>query len=310
MIKVSVADLASRYREAPLVRHALRAVARATCKGYVYVATTGHSGTTSLTEMFRGDPRCCGTHHTSVPMNGWAVSAYEHGELGVLREHLVRHKLPQVFRHAAGHRWYVETNHLFMKSFASLMPEFLRDRLKVIRLRRDPLLVATSLVTRGPIPGVNADGFRWLGDYRAPSVRLPMADVLDGDPRFAHGFYKAVWHTYEIEARYREFRRDHPEVTCVEIGTTELNDREAIKRLVRELGMGEAHPGMLDRVGTRANVGRKKRVIPAEAVSAAAFVDLCEARLVEVSGDLSVGQRHLIDYDNLTVGPASMAVAA
>ncbi|MEM0915193.1 MAG: hypothetical protein AAGK09_11360 [Planctomycetota bacterium] len=310
MISLSPARLASRYRETPVVRHALRAIADATCRGYVYVATTGHSGTTSLTEIFRGDPRCCGAHHTNVPMNGWAVSAYEHGELDVLREHLRRHKLPQIYRHAAGHRCYVETNHLFMKSFASLMPEFLGDRLKVIRLRRDPLLVATSLVTRGPIPGVNADGFRWLGDYRAPRVRLPMVDVLEGDPRFAHGFYKAVWHTYEIEARYREFKRENPGIVCVEIGTAELNDREAISQLVRDLGIGEPHPGMLARVGTRANVGKKKRVIPAEAAHAAEFVELCEARLAQVSGDLSPGQRHLINYDNLVGVSAPKSIAA
>jgi hypothetical protein len=200
----------------------------------IFTATTGRSGTLTLTRIFAGIPDCHALHEPYPVMNDEVLRAASYGDSDALKR-FYRVKSINILRAAAGYRYYLEANHLFIKTFVEHAARDFGNRLAVIHLVRPPLEVAMSIYRLQRQPGTEAGNSWWL-DYRAPLNRIRLADALDAG-EFSHPFYKGLWYWFEIETRVQEWRRRLPAVPFVRFETDWFNDPQRLVALAMELGI-------------------------------------------------------------------------
>ena len=114
-----------------------------TVQRLIFTATTGRSGTLTLTKLFTGIPGCHALHEPYPVMNDEVLRAASYGDTDAL-DRFYRAKSINVLRAAAGYRYYLEANHLFIKTFVAHAARDFGGRLAVIHLIRPVLEVATS----------------------------------------------------------------------------------------------------------------------------------------------------------------------
>jgi len=236
-----------------------RAARARTVEKLIFTATTGRSGTVTLSKIFAGIPQCRSLHEPHPIMNSAALRAASYGDQPTLGE-FYRAKSINILRAAAGHRYYLEANHLFIKSFIAHAVREFENRIAVIHLVRPALDVAMSIYCLQIAPGTPS-GNRWLLDYRAPLNRIRIADVLDGD-EFSHPFYKGLWYWFEIEARVAEWRQRLPAVPFVRCETAWLNDPERVFALTTALDVAVDRRQLDSLVGVKANDKADEKMVP------------------------------------------------
>jgi hypothetical protein len=203
-------------------------------KSFIFTATTGRSGTMTLSELFAKIPRCAAFHEPHPSMNGDVLIAANYGNTALVDRIYDRVKSINILRAAIGQRHYLEANHLFVKTFVGHAAAQFGDRMSVVHLVRSPVEVAMSIYGLQNIPGSEA-GNIWWGDHRAPTNVLQMADQLDGDPELSHPFYRALWYWYECELRWASWRARLPALRVVRFETPWFNDEGRIRALLDEL---------------------------------------------------------------------------
>jgi hypothetical protein len=217
----------------------------------IFTATTGRSGTQTLARIFAAIPECRATHEPHPMMNGAVLQAASHGDSALVDRVYRQIKSINILRQAAGRRYYLEANHLFIKTFARHAINDFGERLAVVHLVRPAVEVATSIYCLQDFPGTERGNYWWL-DYQAPSNLLPIKEILDTDPEFSHPFYKALWYWYEIEARIADWHARVPTLRMVRFETQWLN------QLPRVLGLLEAVGVEYPRAAIEAVVGLKE----------------------------------------------------
>jgi hypothetical protein len=228
----------------------------------IFTATTGRSGTWTLTRLFAGVPSCASLHEAWPPMSGEVLSAASHGDTALVRKVFHRVKAINILRAAAGHRYYFEANHCFVKTFAQLAAEEFGDRLAVVHLMRPAIEVAMSIFRLREEPGTEVGNFWWL-DHRAPTNIIRIADLLDSDRTLAHPFYKALWYWHEIEARVAALRAALPSLKIVRFETDAMGDKEKVLRLFADLGIACSAHHIEPRIGQKLNQREEQKSLPA-----------------------------------------------
>jgi hypothetical protein len=203
-------------------------------------------------------PRCRAVHEPPPTMNAEALRAASYGDRDVL-DRFYRAKSINILRAAAGYRYYLEANHLFIKTFIAHAVCDFGNRLAVIHLVRPPVEVAMSIYRLQDEPGTET-GNRWWLDYRAPLNRIRIADALDGD-EFSHPFYKGLWYWFEIEARVQEWRRRLLAVPFVRFETGWLNDPDRLFALALALGVAVDRSQIDSLVGVKAHGRDQQKMI-------------------------------------------------
>jgi hypothetical protein len=226
----------------------------------IFTATTGRSGTTTLTRLFSAVPSCMSLHEPWPPMSGAALHAASYGDVRFQRVAFRRVKVVNILRAAAGHRYYFEANHCFVKSFAELAAEEFGPRLAVVHLVRPAIEVAMSIFRLREEPGTKVGNTWWL-DYRAPSNLIRIADALDGD--LAHPLYKALWYWHEVEARVAALRLRLPALKIVRFETTALGDKGKVLRLFADLGLRCDEARIEPLIGGILNQREEQKSLPA-----------------------------------------------
>ena len=173
------------------------------CKGLVFCATTGRSGSKSLAAVLRSGGAVA-VHEPWPFLNGYqCVNRPIEGDARSRRAY-AWHKSVNIKRKAQHAAFYVETSHLFIKSFCDYVFQEFGDLVKVVHLVRDPEKVALSLMQLGTIPGTEkaAD---WYCDPASPNNLLRLPESLRGNDLAA-----CLWYCYEIEARVEFWRERYP----------------------------------------------------------------------------------------------------
>jgi hypothetical protein len=246
--------LTQAIRDLPLLRSASARLLRMSCAGveaYVFSATTGRSGSLTLANVLESLEDAVVFHEPDPIMHSRHLSGPE--RLASLDELFWRRKRIEVHRAARGHRYYVETNHQFVKGFADQAAAWFGDRLRVVHLRRDPVSVAASFYRMSSIPGLPRRGSLWLLDPRSDDNIIRLGEVLFGDGEFGHDYYKCLWYWYETEARITQFRERHPRVPLQLIATGDLNDLAKVRGLLQGLGLAYDEAALAQRIGQRHN---------------------------------------------------------
>ncbi|MBI1369565.1 MAG: hypothetical protein GC162_13035 [Planctomycetes bacterium] len=251
---------------------------------YIFVASTGRSGTTStqrilsviddLASVHEPFPQLCNTH--------WPLlQQLEAGDERPIRNAFSRKKLLEIYRAARGHRWYVESNYQFIHYFADYACEQFPRRLGVLHLSRDPIKVSLSHYNHETVPGHTPVGIRRMPHYRADRNLIQVAPLLEPGGRFEHPFFAIVWFWYETEARMRDFVRRHPDVPVSHLTTDQLNDLDAVYKAITHLGIEVDRDKLAGAVGTRENVSDSPAQVPQEVSNdeLRAFRNICRAAL-------------------------------
>ena len=200
----------------------------------IFTATTGRSGTQSLQRVFSAVPGCIASHEPYPIMHDEWLHAASYGQKDVVRRHYECLKAINIRRAAVGSRYYVELNHLFLKTFIEYAAKDFGDRMEVIHVVRPAVEVAMSICCRRDWPGTD-NGNRWWLDYRAPTNLIQMSDLLDRHDEFSHPLYKALWYWYETESRVRLWRDKLPRIRFHRFETQWINDRARIFALMDDL---------------------------------------------------------------------------
>jgi hypothetical protein len=227
---------------------------------YIFVATTGRSGTASLTRAFETAVDGVVCFHEPHPV---MFSDYPRGH-GINREVYFRKlfwtlKRTYIKRAAAGHRYYLETNHQFIKNFAASAIEYFGPKIRIIHLKRDPVSVASSFLAIDSVPVKTKRGHFYMLDPDEPTNLIRIPDLWNGSGEFEHDLYKCLWYWYETEARVRAIKERYPGVIWVDITTEQLNDRSVLKAMFDRLKI-PVSPDRLDRaVAIRENLRTEEK---------------------------------------------------
>jgi hypothetical protein len=168
-----------------------------------------------------------------------------------------------VKRDAAGHRYYAETNHQFIKNYFTQSVDYFGDKLRVIHMYRDPLEVALSFYSIDSIPGKTPDGKLYMLDPAHHDNLIQINDLLTGDPAFGHDLYRCLWYWYEIESRVRKYKAEFPDIIWAELATEELNDKKALMRMFEQLGVAFNIENLGRLAGSRENTSKARGKKPA-----------------------------------------------
>jgi hypothetical protein len=220
-------------------------------------------------------------------MNGSVLKAASYGDDAFVDRAYARVKSVNILRAAVGHRYYMESNQLFVKTFVRQAFAEFGDRLAVVHLVRSPVDVAMSLYCLQQIPGTGVAEIWWL-DHRAPTNVLQIADVLDSDPEFSHPFYRALWYWYEVEMRFARWRVRLPSMKVAHFDTNWFNDRPRVFQLFDELGLDYERSKVESVVIGKEHTKSTLKVLPPLALSTAermdqSFQDLLHSRGLDVS---------------------------
>ncbi len=233
-------------------------------EGYIFVATTGRSGTTSLARVFETvvDGAIC-LHEPPPVMH----SNYPRVQ-GIDRDEYFRRlfcilKRTHIKRAAAGHRYYLETNHQFIKNFAAPAIEYFGSKTRIIHLKRDPVSVAASFLAIDSVPVKTKRGHYYMLDLNESTNIIRIPELSDDSSEFGHDLYKCLWYWYETEARVRAMKERYPNVVWVDVTTDQLNDRAALETMFDRLGIPVSADRLDRAVSIRENLRteEKKEII-------------------------------------------------
>ena len=247
----------------PLVVAAVNAWLDFLCRNverYIFVATTGRSGTVSLARVFEKAVDGAVCLHEPYPI---MFSDYPRGQ-GIDRERYFREvfenlKTIYIKRAAAGHRYYVETNHQFIKNFAVPAIGYFKNKIRIIHLRRDPVSVASSFLSIDSVPENTQRGHYYMLEPSDSTNIIRIPELSDNGGEFGHDLYKCLWYWYETEARVADLKKRYPEAGWVTIGTEQLNDRAALSAMFERLGIPVTSERLSRSVSIRENLRTEEK---------------------------------------------------
>lgn len=249
-------------------------------EAFIFVATTGRSGSKSLTKILEAADDVVSFHEPYPIM----YSDYPEGadKKSYFNRLFHKRKIINIMREAAGHRYYAETNHQFIKNYFIQSAAYFGRKLRIIHMYRDPVEVASSLHSINTIPGKTPPGKLYTLDPADDDNLIQVDDLLTGNPDFAHDFFRCLWYWYEIEARVKKCKADFPELAWSELSTEELNDKGALVRMFQQLSVDYNMEKLNQLAGARENTrkqrGNKPTVLPEAQEMAAGFLEKVEER--------------------------------
>jgi len=203
-------------------------------ESYIFVISTGRSGTGTLFEIFNTIEDTVAYHEPKPIMNDTLMIDNNNNNSTKAKEIFfkVKSNIIQYDNIFKKNKNYMESNHMFIKSFHEFAYDLYKNKLKVIYLHRNPILVAKSFYEIGSIPGTNK-GNKWLLDYKAKNNLLQLKNELEND--YKHDYYKCLWYCYEIEKRANKFQKEHSDLKFIKIDTEELNNAKTVENLLNFL---------------------------------------------------------------------------
>lgn len=203
-------------------------------KSFIFIATTGRSGTLTLVDIFNQLDECIALHEPYPAMHDNILNAAANGDHQLVKNFYNIRKSVNIRRNAVGSEHYMEANHLFIKTFVQYAAEDFDSRLKIIHLVRNPKKVANSIYALQDQPGT-IEGNRWWLDYHAPTNLISIPEILDTHQEFKHPYYKALWYWFETEARISAWKKKLPQVPFIFFMTENFNDEEKLSALFNQL---------------------------------------------------------------------------
>jgi len=130
------------------------------------------------------------------------------------------------------HSVYIETNHMFIKTFYDVVLHDLIN-VQVIHLQRDLLQTLKSFVQLCYFSDQNAAWPDWM---ISPNAQTATIKAIAADDKLDH-IDLSIAYLVDIEARAAEFRQKYPQIPFHETDINALNDLDRVKALFTDLGL-------------------------------------------------------------------------
>jgi hypothetical protein len=229
-------------------------------KKIFFLATTGRSGTATLVDILNHLPNCKAEHEPYPAMFNDVLRAKSSGNENYVKNEYWQVKSINLYRAAAGYEYYLESNHMFIKTYIEYAVQDFKEKIVIIHLVRDPIKVANSIYSLQDYPGT-IEGNRWWLDYTAPGNFIKIADILDNDSEFEHPFYKGLWYWYEMERRIAYWKEKLPNVQFIKFLTEDFNIQEKVFQLLIDLGISFDEKQLASKVATQSNTRLHQKIV-------------------------------------------------
>jgi len=221
------------------------------CKNYIFVASTGRTGSVSLCKIFQAVKNCVSLHEPSPVMyNDCPPDANKEKYFYDLFYNLKRIYIKRAVK---GNRCYVETNHQFVKNFISPAIEHFGNKIKIIHIVRDPVKVASSFYQINSIPGKSETAQYYLLDPKEKENLIQAADLLYDCDEFRNDIYKCLWYCYEVEARIKYAKQKYSHIEFYKLKTEDLNDKDIIRNMFQKFSLEYDEKILSQVIGVHAN---------------------------------------------------------
>lgn len=207
-----------------------------TSQGLIFCINSGRSGSGYLGNLLATAEKVAAFHEPEPTMSGKYLDMVMRAPLAdsasqrmckvrAIRSQLA--KLPQDWT-------YVETNHMFIKTFFDVvMAAFSPDRLSIVILRRDLAKILYSFIRLGYFSDMNPVWSDWM--HRVPSANSPFTPFMPYESMDSYD--RAISYLIDIEARAVRFKENYPLVRIVETDLEDLQNREGVTALFSALGL-------------------------------------------------------------------------
>lgn len=228
-------------------------------KSLIFCVTNGRSGTKALAALFRRLPHVHACHEDKPSFH--LLMRWVQQNPTLAEDFWLHTKLPEIGK--SPKPIFLDTSHVFAKGFIEPLLA-IGGRPKMVFLKREPRLIAKSMMALGDIPGRSRRALKW---YLAPD-----------DPVFLHledagrlsDYQLCYWHALETEARQEHYRKlcQARNLHFAEAEIQTLNDLAAFEKLCAELAINLTDN---DRVNLQEQIGCTINSRTTEKKSAAAF---------------------------------------
>lgn len=208
---------------------------------YVFVLTTGRSGSAALSNLLE-NINSINSYHEPYPImnNRYRLPKIILKFWYPFLFYFV--KYPTILKsHKDGKSVYVETNHLFLKTFSQYAIRFLGKKIKLIHLVREPYKVAKSMYDIHTIPGDYHSSIWYLDPYSRDNLLSyrKIKKRLNKDYLSQYeDFFKCLWYWYEMEKRAEVLIKRNRNIDLVKINTSELNNSDLlVKKITNKLNI-------------------------------------------------------------------------
>lgn len=250
---------------------AIRRLEGARSRPLVFVISPGRSGSQFLAHLLDATADASATHEPRPRMNGAFLRGLGEERLAATYPRR-RVKLVQLLAALgslpAGHT-YVETSHMFVKTFYDVVLDYFPN-VKVVHLRRSVPQVLRSFAELGYFGEQSTHWRHWMHDpYEVEPLLPPAVPRADAD-----AFDRTLAYLADIEARAAMVRQRHPETPLFPVDLETVGEPAGARRLVEQLGLRwtDAAAATCER-RTNARQARK------EAVGRTVELDYCRERL-------------------------------
>lgn len=233
------------------IMNAIYSQYRKQIKAYIFVATTGRSGSSSLNKIF-DNLEGVASFHEPYPIMVNPIK-FNCKKNSYFKKLFNAKKRIYIKRECKNKKIYFESNHMFIKNFSDLAVNEFKSKVKVIYLIREPILVAKSFLAINSIPGKTETGIAFLlsPEHKDNIINLNGITLPENEIEF--DFCLCLWYWFEVQARAIAFHKKNPEIQFVVTRTEDLNDKIKLSSLLGILGL-KIDSTILDKVvGTKEN---------------------------------------------------------
>jgi hypothetical protein len=214
--------------------------------GSEYLATL--LGTAPMAYSFHEpEPQMIGEYLHSVARNGWQKTFND--------RRIKSQAIVKIASQFPDQSVYIETNHMFIKTFYDVVLRDLRN-VQVIHLQRDLLETLKSFVQLFYFSDKNSAWPDWM---ISPNAQTVVIKAIDDDNKLDY-IDLGIAYLIDIEARATAFRQKYPHIPFHETDIIDLNDMDKTKVLFKNLGLSftsETEELIGRKINQRANVKEK-----------------------------------------------------
>jgi hypothetical protein len=232
----------------------------------VFSANTGRAGSNFLADLLTAAPGVSGGHECEPTMTGpWLRRvAYEPPNTSYDDRRVKVDALRVELQRLEPNSTYVDTSHMFVKTFADVVfDEFQHHLISVVVLRRDPVATARSFFALDYFGPRRLEWYDWMIPPTAPQAMFRL------EPQLVESQFDLIFGYFvDIDVRTRRLRELTPAVNWVDARLDEVSTPSGARALFRALGMKP--PRDLDeRVRTPVNTKEKPKRRVEQSVSEA-----------------------------------------
>ncbi len=128
---------------------------------YLFSINTGRSGSQYLCNIFEQIENCQAYHEPNPVGYGQVMRKHSSGDHEFMKNFMIQ-KIESIQKLKKDSRYYVETNHCFIKGFGWYIPEYIpQEKIGIIILTRDINKIVNSTLRIGCTP-LNSRGRHWI----------------------------------------------------------------------------------------------------------------------------------------------------